>query len=176
MGHSSNRRKILVVNKSVQRRIVLAVVLVPTVGLAFTTLIVAVFCRRLLTESLAIDGELPSLIPLLLSVLGFFVVCSVVMAVQGLRFSHRIAGPAFRLCKSLERIRSGDIGFRVTLRRGDYLTEIAEELNETLDWLNANPPQGVRTGTDVFEVGREPEDDSESVDDVVAMTPSGRAE
>lgn len=162
MANPINRRKSLVVNKAVQRRIVMAVVLVPTVGLAFTTLVVAIFCRRLLTESLAIDSELPSLIPLMLSVLAFFVVCSVVMAVQGLRFSHRIAGPAFRLCRSLERIRSGDIGFRVTLRRGDYLTEVAEELNETLDWLNANPPAGVRTGSDVFEVCRDHEEDSES--------------
>ena len=33
----------------------------------------------------------------------------------------------------------------------DYLTEIADELNSTLDWLNDNPPPGVKTGGDVVE-------------------------
>ena len=152
MDETRNRRKLLVVNKAVQRRIIFAVIIVPTVGLAVSTMIVAIFCRRLLTESLRVDAELPSLIPLLLAVLLFFVICSIVMAIQGLRFSHRIAGPAYRLCKSLERIRSRDIGFRVTLRKGDYLTELADELNQTLDFLNANPPAGMRTGGDVVDV------------------------
>lgn len=154
MAETSTRRRLLVVNKELQKRIVLAVILVPTIGLAMSTMVVAVFCRRLLSESLTVDAELPSLVPLLVSVLLFFTICSLVMAVQGLRFSHRIAGPAYRLCKSLEQIRSGDIDFRVSLRRGDYLTEIADELNATLDWLNENPPDTVvhRGGGDIVEV------------------------
>ena len=71
---------------------------------------------------------------------------------QALRFSHRIAGPIYRITKSLQQVRSGDIGFRVHLRQGDHLTEIAAELNLLLDWLNANPPAGVRTGGDVVQL------------------------
>jgi hypothetical protein len=158
MDDTRNRRRLLVVNKAVQRRIIFAVIIVPTIGLAISTMIVSVFCRRLLTESLQLDAELPSLIPLLLAVLLFFVICSIVMAIQGLRFSHRIAGPSYRICKSLERMRSGDIAFRVTLRKGDYLTEVADEFNATLDWLNQNPPANVRTGGDVVEVLRASDD------------------
>jgi hypothetical protein len=152
------RRRTLVVDKEVQRRIVFTVILVPTVGLAISTMVVAFFCRRLLWEALRADASLPSLVPLLVAVLSFFVVCSLVMAVQGLRFSHRIAGPAHRICKSFQRVRDGDIAFRVTLRKGDYLGEIAEEFNQTLDWLNRNPPNGVRTGSDLVEVaGTDPD-------------------
>ncbi len=164
MDQPRNRRRALIVNKAVQRRIIFAVILVPTIGLAVSTMLVAVFCRQLLTESLRVEAELPSLIPLLVSVLVFFVICSLVMAVQGLRFSHRIAGPAYRLCKSLERIRTGDIGFRVTLRKGDYLTEIAEEFNTTLDWLNENPPAGATTGGDVVRVRKQEGEGAESSD------------
>lgn len=170
MADTPTRRRKLVVHKATQKRIVLAVVLVPTIGLAASTMVVAMLCRRLLTESLQVDAELPSLTPLLVSVLVFFVVCSLVMAVQGLRFSHRIAGPAYRIRKSLGRIRTGDIGFRVTLRRGDYLTEIADELNATLDWLNCNQPGGVvSTGGDVVEVDSDDSGILEGVADLSAV-------
>lgn len=166
MAKTDSRRRILVVNKDLQRRIILAVILLPTIGLALSTMVVAVFCRQLLMEALQFDAELPSLTPLLVSVLAFFVVCSVVMAVQGLRFSHRIAGPAYRIVKSFERIREGDISFRVTLRKGDYLTEVADELNLTLDWLNENPPASVvTTGGDVVDVGSDDLDGVEHEDD-----------
>jgi methyl-accepting chemotaxis protein len=54
------------------------------------------------------------------------------------RSSHRIAGPTFRLVESLKRIASGDVDFRVRLRRGDLLTEIADELNRALDAIQSN--------------------------------------
>lgn len=149
---ATDRRRTLIVNESVQRRIIAAVILVPTVGLAMSTVIVAVFCRRLLAETMNAETELPSVVPLFVSVLAFFVIASFVVAIQGLRFSHRIAGPCYRLCRSMERVRQGDIGFRVTLRKGDYLTEVAAEFNSLLDWLNENPPRGVRTGGDVVAV------------------------
>ncbi len=152
VASSHNRRTQLVINEAMQRRILSAITLVPMGGLAICTLIVAVFCRRLLSEALVADAELPSLMPLFVSVLLFFGVCSLVMGVQGLRFSNRIAGPTHRLCRSMERVRTGDIGFRVALRKGDYLTETAAEFNKMLDWLNENPPEGVRTGSDVVVV------------------------
>jgi hypothetical protein len=32
------------------------------------------------------------------------------------------------------------------------LKEVAAEFNKLLDWLNENPPPGVKTGTDLIEV------------------------
>jgi hypothetical protein len=165
-----DRRRTLIVNEYVQRRIVGAVILIPTVGLALCTVIVAAFCRKLLAETMRADVELPSLVPLFVSVLVFFVIASFVVAIQGLRFSHRIAGPCYRLCRSMERVRDGDIAFRVHLRKGDYLTEVASEFNRLLDWLNDNPPTGVRTGGDVVEV--EHSDDEKAVIEVAEASES----
>ena len=69
-----------------------------------------------------------------------------------LRLAGRVAGPEYRLRRALQRIRTGDLGFRVNLRRGDLLAGLAQECNELLDWLNANPPRGAHTGTDIVEV------------------------
>lgn len=154
MASNERRRRTLIVNEPLQKRIIVAVSLIPTVGLALATLIVAVFCRRLLGEALEQDVDLPSLLPLFVSILGFTLAAGAVVVFQAMRFSQRIAGPAYRLIKSMERIRSGDISFRVNLRRGDHLTEVAAEMNNLLDWLNDNPPDGVRTGTDLVRVGR----------------------
>lgn len=146
------RRKRVVVNEKQQRRIILAVALVPTIGLTFSAVIVAVFCRRLLGEASLAEADLPSLVPLFLSVLGFVIVSGLVVLHQALRFSHRIAGPTYRINESIKRVRSGDVGFRINLRKGDYLGEIADEMNLLLDWLNENPPEGVTTGSDVVKV------------------------
>lgn len=159
-----NRRRILVVNEPLQKRIILGISLIPTFGLTACTLIVAVFCRRLLSEASVNDVDLPSLVPLFVSVLGFTLASGAVVVFQALRFSHRIAGPAYRLVRSMERMRSGDLAFRVNLRRGDHLTEVAAEMNRLLDWLNANPPSGARTGTDVVELtGGGVEDEDEEI-------------
>ncbi|MGE0143055.1 MAG: hypothetical protein AB7I19_05100 [Planctomycetota bacterium] len=129
------RRRILIVNRPAQQRIIAAVVLVPSAALAVTSMVVAWFCRNLVMEALAADVALPSLTPLLVSVLGFCLIGCFVIAYRGLRFSHHVAGPAYRICKSLERLRAGDMDFQVKLREGDYLGEIAEEFNRYLEHL-----------------------------------------
>ncbi len=148
---SKNRRKIIVVNKDVQRRIVLSVALLPTLSLTVATLIVAVFCRRLLGEAMQTDAHLPSLVPLFVSMLGFVVVSAAIVLHHALRFSHRIAGPSYRLIKSMERLRSGDVSFRVHLRNGDHLGEVADAFNQVLDWLERDPPPSVGQAMDVVE-------------------------
>jgi len=139
------RRRTIVIDRAVQRRIVASVVLVPTAALAVAALVVAVFCRRLVHEARAAEADLPSLLPLFLTILGFCVVCSVVIAVRGLRFSHRIAGPTYRICRDLATIRTtGDAALRIRVRKADFLHELAAEINEFLDWVEtrrrAPPP------------------------------------
>ncbi|MEZ5964386.1 MAG: hypothetical protein R3F56_11115 [Planctomycetota bacterium] len=176
MASNERRRRTLIVNEPLQKRIIVAVSLIPTIGLALATLIVAVFCRRLLGEALEQDVELPSLVPLFVSILGFTLAAGAVVVFQALRFSHRIAGPAYRLIRSMERVRSGDISFRVNLRRGDHLTEVAAEMNNLIDWLNENPPSGVRTGTDLVRVGRRrSRDETAGTLDLDTLPPSDRS-
>lgn len=83
---------------------------------------------------------------------AFLFAVGVTAMVHTARLAERVAGPEHRLIESLRRLRSGDLAFRVHLRRGDLLTELAAECNEVLEWLNRNPPHGARTGFDVYEV------------------------
>ncbi len=68
-------------------------------------------------------------------------------------------GPSHRLIDAMQRVREGDIGFRVHLRKGDMLMDVANEFNHLLDWLNANPPGDVKVGSDVVDVEIVEEDD-----------------
>jgi hypothetical protein len=144
-----SRRRALVVDEALQRRIIFGVAMMPTLGLVACAFLVAMFCRDLLGEAAMHEVELPSLVPLFLALLGFMLGAGAVFVFQALRFSHRIAGPAYRLVQSIRRIQGGDISFRVHLRRGDHLTDVAAEFNRLLDWLNTNPPSGVKRGSDL---------------------------
>ena len=57
------------------------------------------------------------------------------IAVFGVFFLHRIAGPVYRFRNVLHRVAKGEIpdGFR--LREGDYFTETADDLNHVLQIL-----------------------------------------
>lgn len=46
-----------------------------------------------------------------------------------IRFSNRLAGPVFRIKRELGRLESGEEAFQVTLRRGDFFTDLADSYN-----------------------------------------------
>ena len=48
-------------------------------------------------------------------------------------FSHKIAGPVYKLTNHLKKIRSGDSISDLSFRNGDYFPELANELNSTLN-------------------------------------------
>lgn len=67
--------------------------------------------------------------PLLLLALLFIGVLSVI-------FSHHIAGPAFRFCKTFRAILEKDLTQRIKLRKWDYMKDVSQDFNMTLDNLN----------------------------------------
>lgn len=138
-----NRRKKLVVNPAMQGRMVMSMAALPAVAMAGIAVFTGIYCSSVMDEALELDAELPDLMPLIWLVIGFEVIAAGVLLVSSLKISHTIAGPAYRIQKSLERIRTGDLAFRVKLRKGDHLTELQDELNLLLDWLQAHPPAGV---------------------------------
>jgi len=58
-----------------------------------------------------------------LLVIGFF----------SIFFLHRIAGPVYRFRMTLRKLRSGQPTPPIRLREGDFFTELADELNATMD-------------------------------------------
>lgn len=133
------------INKPLQGRLMAKMTLLPGVVLAGIAVFTAVYVTRAMNHATATGSELPDLMPLFYLVIVFELLAAVFLLANSLKASHLVAGPAYRICKSLERIRSGDLAFEVKLRQGDHLTEIRDELNLLLDWLNANPPMGAAT-------------------------------
>ena len=113
------------------------------------------YCRNLLVEAAAGQQVAIGSLPLLVIAGGFLFASASVVLLQSMRVVAKVAGPELRLARAMQRIRGGDISFRVHLRRGDLLTGLARECNELLDWLNENPPDGARTGGDVVQVEEE---------------------
>jgi hypothetical protein len=140
-----NRRRVLVVNPDSQKRMMITMTVAPAVGLSVMMIAVCFFCHRVYQHSIDVGVQIDGLMPLFISVSGFVLVAAAFLVSSALMTSHRIAGPAYRLCESLKRAREGDIGFSVTLRDADYLTEIRDEMNLFLDVLNENPPEGFKT-------------------------------
>ena len=54
-------------------------------------------------------------------------------------FSHKIAGPLYKLKKFLTEIRQGNPIGEVRFRKGDYFLEIADEVNKTISFMQDTP-------------------------------------
>jgi hypothetical protein len=50
-------------------------------------------------------------------------------------FSHKIAGPLYKLQKHLKLIRENSAPNKLFFRKGDYFQELADDINETFDHL-----------------------------------------
>lgn len=63
-----------------------------------------------------------------LTILGFLFIFAIFL-------SHKIAGPMFKLSSHLSKIRNGGEIKPVSFRSGDYFQEVADEVNQTLDYF-----------------------------------------
>jgi methyl-accepting chemotaxis protein len=63
-----------------------------------------------------------------------------VVAVIGVVYSHRTAGPMYKFKKIFGEIRSGNRGLRIQLRPKDDFKDVAESFNQMMDSLTG-PPQ-----------------------------------
>lgn len=121
-------------------RLVRIALAVPLLALLLAVVALVVYCRGLLHDAAAGRPVVIGDTPLSVFVVGFLVASAAVVVAQSLRLASRVAGPEYRLCQTLQRIRRGESGFRVKLRRGDLLTGLAGECNELLEWLERKKP------------------------------------
>ena len=49
--------------------------------------------------------------------------------------SHKIAGPIYKLKKYLSEVREGGANYPLRFRKGDNFTDLAEEVNQTIQYL-----------------------------------------
>ena len=64
------------------------------------------------------------------------ILMGVLVGWYAIRFSHRIAGPVYRLKKSLDDAIAGDYSVRISLRKRDFLKDIADKMNQLLEALD----------------------------------------
>lgn len=61
------------------------------------------------------------------------VVCFMIICIIGIFFSHRFAGPSFKLEKCLREMSLGNLSFDIRLRNGDALHNVADSVNFLVD-------------------------------------------
>lgn len=69
--------------------------------------------------------------------------------VAGIIISHKIAGPMYKMTMFLQKIREGGVIHELTFRDGDQFEEVAEELNETLEYLTSRDEDELEYLTEV---------------------------
>jgi methyl-accepting chemotaxis protein len=135
------RRRSRVVDAPRQARMVLHLTALPMGVMLVAAIVMWFLVRNLFDEAEAGNADLPSLGPLVMTQFVFVVVAGAIAVWQAWRHSHRVVGPANRIASLLRRLRSGDTGFRVELRSGDELQEVADELNELIETLEQTTGQ-----------------------------------
>lgn len=140
MSQQPNVRKQVIVNKPLQSRIVLAVSWPAASCIMLAGLIFMTFCLRLGFEAAEAELALPSLPTVLGSAVAFLALATTALLYNALRFSHRIAGPAYRIEKTLETFMAGDHTVRAKLRQHDHLQELAASVNRFLEWSATAAP------------------------------------
>ena len=160
-----NRRHQVIVNKSFQSRVIISSMWVPCLCLMASSVLLAVFCRRLNDEAMLTDADLPSIVPVFLVSVGFVFLATVFTLVHGVRMSHRIAGPVVNFEQTLKRFKAGEHTARILLRRRDLLIDAADRVNDFLDWAEENLPEMSETAQAADPVAtREPEAAGSSAD------------
>lgn len=124
------KRKIIVVDKKLQQRIIFLFLVVGLVVSVSAYLLTEYICQGYDPEA--------KLKPLdfretALQVFGISVILSVLASyVLGMWGSHKIAGPLYRIHKTLGMLSDGDFTDRIYLRKGDFLPQTVEKVNTAL--------------------------------------------
>ena len=71
------------------------------------------------------------------------VVYAALIGILCIFFSHKIAGPLYKLKKFLGEIRQGNPIGEVHFRKGDYFQEIADEVNQTITHIMKDTPNNL---------------------------------
>jgi methyl-accepting chemotaxis protein len=139
MGHT-NRRKSVIVDASAQTRMILGISVLPLCVMLIAAVAMWFFGNRLFEEAKDSNADLPSLGVLTMIQYLFVVTTGALAVIQAVRYSNRVVGPAVRIKRSLQQIRAGDLDTPIKLRKGDALTDVADELNRLMEHLRRNAP------------------------------------
>ena len=142
----SDKRKSYLIDPKFQVRFSLYLGLLMFLSNAFFSAVVWMrydHTLTLLESGLVSVAEMEGMRERFLYLLSGTLVCgSLLVTLAGFFFSHRIAGPIYRLKKYLTRVREENYTDELDFREGDYFPEIAGEVNKTVAWLRGTDKTG----------------------------------
>ena len=131
------QRRQLLVNPPLQYQfvgIMLSVLLLLTIGALGSVYFALWFTLR--TYGLADDPIAVAQLTTVGLVVTFeLLVIAPIVVWVGLRMTHKVAGPLVRIMAVLREMSAGNFRQRVTLRKGDALTEVADAVNTLAEFL-----------------------------------------
>lgn len=135
-----SQRKIYLVQREMQGKFTLTLLM-----LIFLVAVIS-FCNLYVIGQYALDhmataspGEpigvlLTEAIKVLWPRLALVILVNVIIVVIiGVFYSHQFAGPSYKLEKSIKEIAQGDLSFKIHLRKGDSMHNVADSLNQMVD-------------------------------------------
>lgn len=111
--------------------------------------------------------------PIIVSALGVLPI----LAIDMMKYTHRIAGPLVNFANVLQRLRQGEHVDHVTLRQGDLLLELQEEFNAFLKFYNEKQAKTEEVAADLSSIDSDelsPED--KILEDINALQTSMKHE
>lgn len=105
------------------------------------------------------SGSLSNLSTLAISIVAFVASLLIVLFVEVCNMTRRFRAAEQQVRVAMQRIRAGDVGFRVARRPGEPMARLVQECNGLLAWLNHNPPSGVNVDRDLFDLDADDEDE-----------------
>jgi methyl-accepting chemotaxis protein len=135
------RRRIVYIHKAFQRNFILKFCIIAFCAMLVASLLVVFFSKNSLTATyryhhLALQrtGEaiMPALVVTNLIVLLALIGATIIVT---LYVSHKIAGPLYRLGRSMESIGEGDLTLSIHLREHDELMDFASTMNRSIEEL-----------------------------------------
>jgi len=161
----SNRRKKYFIKKGFQANFILKFCVLVVLGSVISGLILYLFSRGTVTTAfvnsrLSIVSTADYILPALIgSGLVAIVLIGIATGFVVMYLSHRIAGPLFKIEKSINEIGLGDLTLKIKLRSADEITRTAERLNEMTENIRRN----------LLEINRKSDELGGGIDNLAAL-------
>jgi len=137
LRHKHRRSRI--VNRSLQYRFLVTILIYGFITVAFLSVYLFVpEIMKLNNESVSFEARAAAADRILIFHSRIWPAAIALICFLGLHsvvFFHRVVGPLYRFRLTFEQVRTGDLSFRVKIRRKDYLHQEEGVLNEMIEML-----------------------------------------
>jgi methyl-accepting chemotaxis protein len=81
-----------------------------------------------------------------------FAVVAPILALDAVRFAHRLSGPVYRLRDTVQQVAEGEAVDRIQLRRDDFLVDLTDDFNHMLESLDRRGVPVIRASLTIREI------------------------